>query len=139
MKNWDITVIATTTESYISLYASWGVKEDRRQIVFLDSLQFLHASLASLAQNCPATPLADSLPWPQHVKRGKGVFPYSYLDNEDKLLDTTLPPIDDFHDALTNTALKEEEYRKAQDAWSAMECQTFGEYMMSKLITNLLQ
>jgi hypothetical protein len=78
-------------------------------------------------------PLTESLPWSTSITKYKGVFPYSYFDDEKKLHDTTLPPIDDFHDALTNTALKEEEYKKAQDAWKEMGCHTFGDYMLSKI------
>jgi hypothetical protein len=46
--NWDLEVIATNSESYLNLRASWGDKECRRKISFIDSLQFLQNSLASL-------------------------------------------------------------------------------------------
>jgi hypothetical protein len=136
--HWELDVIATTSESYLNLRASWGGKQERRQINFIDSLQFLQASLAKLVSMCRSLPLTDSLPWPAAISHAKGVFPYSYFDKDEKMTDTSLPPIDAFHDALTNTPLSEEDYRRAQDAWNAMGCLTFGDYMMSKLMTNLL-
>jgi hypothetical protein len=130
--HWKLSVIATTSESYLNLRGSWGEKEERCTINFIDSLQFLHASLATLVEQCPSLPLTDSLPWPTSITHGKGVFPYSYLDSEEKLEATSLPPMEAFFDALTKSAVKEEDYRKAQDAWERMQCETFGDYMLSK-------
>jgi hypothetical protein len=130
--HWELGVIATSSESYLTLRASWGETQERRQINFIDSLQFLQASLATLVKQCPSLPLSDTLPWPASVTHGKGVFPYSYFDTEEKLNATSLPPIEAFSDALTKTVLAEEEYQKAQEAWNAMQCNTFGDYMLSK-------
>jgi len=130
--HWQLDVIATTCESYLNLRVAWGAKESRRRVNFIDSLQFLHASLAALVKQCPSLPLTDSLPWPSSVTHGKGVFPYSYFDSEEKLAATSLPPIEAFFDTLTQSPLKTDDYRCAQEAWNAMNCSTFREYMLSK-------
>ena len=131
-KHWNLTVIPTTSETYLTLCASWGEKEKRRKISFIDSLQFLPASLASLVERCPSLPLTDTLPWPSSITHTKGIFPYSYLNSEEKLVATNLPPIDSFYDPLNKSSLSELDYQKAEAAWSGMECRTFGDYMLSE-------
>jgi hypothetical protein len=130
--HWELDVIATSSESYLNLRVAWGENEKRKKISFIDSLQFLHASLANLVKQCPNMSYTDTLPWPASVTQGKGVFPYSYFDSEEKMHDDSLPPITAFFDTLTQTSLKEEDYKRAQDAWVSMNCKTFGEYMLSK-------
>jgi hypothetical protein len=44
----------------------------------------------------------------------KGVYPYTYMDNESKFLETKLPPIDAFYNDLKNEKLSEEDYEHAQ-------------------------
>jgi hypothetical protein len=131
--HWRLEVIATTSESYLTMKASWGEKgEQRRKIRFIDSLQFLPSSLANLVKQCPIMPLTESLPWPSSITKGKGVFPYSFLDSVTKLDANSLPNREAFYDCLSQSTISEVDYNRAQDAWSLMECKTFGEYMMSK-------
>jgi hypothetical protein len=114
--HWELGVIATTNESYLSMRASWGSWENRCKISFIDSLQFLLTSLANLVKVCPAMPLTESLPWPNSITKGKGIFPYSYFDSEEKLMSLGLPPIESFFDILTLTPLSDENYQRAQEA-----------------------
>jgi hypothetical protein len=132
--HWELQVIATTSESYLNLRAKWGNKEEgRRGVNFIDSLQFLHASLANLVKQCPNLPLTDSLPWSTSVTKAKGIFPYSYFHDKEKMVATSLPPIEDFFDTLTKSALSQTDYARAQEAWTMMGCSTFGEYMLSRI------
>ncbi len=140
--NWTLNVILTSSESYLSLRCDWkqqqqeelddGAENPHRRIQFIDSLQFLHSSLAKLVTMCPSMPLTDALPWSDVVKKDKGVFPYSFLNSEDKLEETSLPEISEFYDSLTRTHLTPSDYQRTITACNEMNCQTFGDYMMSK-------
>jgi hypothetical protein len=99
---------------------------------FIDSHQFLFASLANLVSLCPSMPLTNSLPYPVKVKSGKGIFPYSFMDAEEKLLHPSLPPREAFFDILTRTNVSEEDYGRAEEAWSALGCKTLCDYMEGK-------
>src|SRR5579862_7084505 len=61
---------------------------------------------------------------------GKGVFPYSYLDHEDRLSDNSLPDIAAFHDILTNSNnISQQDYDRASRAWQQFRCVEFRDYM----------
>jgi hypothetical protein len=72
---WELGVIATTSESYLCLRACWGSWRNKNKIAFIDSLQFLKLSFASLVKLCPALPLTESLPWPSSITKGKATIP----------------------------------------------------------------
>ena len=115
-KHWNVTVIPTTSELYLTLCASWGEKENRRNVTFIDSLQFLHSSLANLVQQASSLPLTDTLPWPSSVTHSKGIFPYAYFDSAEKMSATSLPPIEEFYDPLNKVCLTDLDYQRAQAA-----------------------
>ena len=151
MKAWELHVIPNTKESYLNMRARVPIpgskqgsmkKEKRLVLNFIDSLQFLSASLASLVKNCPTLPLTMALPGSADVKSGKGVFPYSFFDSPLKLSVTELPPIGDFFDALTQTALSPEDYLIAEKSWREFGCNTMGDYMKGEFkifFTNFLE
>merc|ERR1711893_444095 len=64
---------------------------------------------------------------------GKGVFPYSYLDSISKLNDPCLPSIDAFTNDLTKEPISQDDYDIAQRAWSAFQCVTLQDYLLSYL------
>jgi hypothetical protein len=141
--HWDLTVVATATESYLNMRAQFPSpltaatetkrsREDHCCLNFIDSFQFLFTSLAKLVTLCPTMPLTQTLPYPESVKRCKGVFPYSFLNAEEKLLSTSLPPQEAFFDTLSRTPLSNEDYTQAQEAWEGMRCTTFQDYMEGK-------
>ena len=85
----DIQVIPTTSEKYISFQSG--------SLRFLDSLQFLNASLESLVQRL----VKDGVNKFQHTQRQspgsdlvfqKGIYCYEYMDSRDKFKMTNLPP-----------------------------------------------
>ena len=58
------------------------------------------------------------------VLKGKGIFPYSYLDSISKLNETCLPPKDAFTNDLTKEVISQEDYDDAQRGWNALKCKT---------------
>jgi len=58
----------------------------------------------------------------------KGVYPYEYTDSWEKLDETTLPEKDDFYSTLTETYIKDSEYKHAEKVWEHFGCKSLGEY-----------
>ena len=100
MKHWTYSVIPQTTEKYISLMAQFQVGWDQRnnramnfQLKFLDSYQFLSASLAALAKILPKDKyhmvrkhlLAGDKAQYADLVFEKGIFPYSWFDRTEKM------------------------------------------------------
>ena len=157
MKEWTYSVIPQTTEKYISLMAQfqvgWNKKQKRAiyfQLKFLDSYQFLSASLAGLAKTLPKE---DYHMVRKHLLQGdkaqyeklvfdKGIFPYSWFDREDKMEERQLPPREQFVDTLRfNDPLclpSADDYIRAQAMWRAYDCQTFGDYLSLYLQLDVL-
>ena len=86
----DISCLPNTMEKYISF--SIG------NLRFIDSLQFLNASLekltSNLAQNGPDKFIHLSKHFPNDIDLllRKGIYPYDYMDNEEKFNDLFLLP-----------------------------------------------
>ena len=68
----------------------------------------------------------------------KGVFPYSWLDSAEKLDVTALPPIEAFHNDLTNESCSVDDYQRAHDVWDNFGCHTMRDYMELYLTTDVL-
>ena len=77
------------------------------QLKYIDSQQFMNASLVNLTKN-----LGDNHPiTSQHFKNfspeqislicRKGVYPYEYIDSHNRFKKTELPPIQEFHGQLS--------------------------------------
>lgn len=78
------------------------------EIRFLDSFQFLDASLEKLVENLNNSnhefKIFNSFFGKykdKHLLRKKGVFPYSYFDSLEVLKETSLPPKEAFFNVLT--------------------------------------
>ncbi|CAI2198635.1 3009_t:CDS:1, partial [Funneliformis geosporum] len=78
------------------------------QLKYINSMQFMNTSLASLTKN-----LGDNHPITTEYfkKQGysskqisyayrKGIFPYEYIDSYDQFKEIELPPIHEFHSVL---------------------------------------
>ena len=105
-----VNCIPTNMERYLSFTID--------NLRFIDSLQFLNASLDSLAKNLKSddfhhtrrnTP-ADKV----HLLLRKGVFCYDYWDCPEKAADVKLPPRRAFYNRLT------EEGASLHDYWHAV-------------------
>ena len=113
---------------------------------FIDSLQFLNASLSTLVNNL-ASEGPNKFPClkEQFQDQGqhqlllrKGTYPYSYMDHEDRFTEQQLPPIEEFHNSLTGEDLSEEDYHHAQQVWKAFNIQNLGQYHDLYLLTDVL-
>ena len=110
---------------------------------FLDSCNFLNASLDELVKNLPPEAfvhterLALSLDIPLKMLTRKGVFPYSYMDSPDRLAEMSLPPLECFYNGLKLEACKLEDYEFAQEMWMVGRCKTLWDFQEIYLRTDV--
>jgi hypothetical protein len=113
------------------------------QLKYIDSYQFMNASLANLTKN-----LGDNHPiTSQHFKNfsseqislvcRKGVYPYKYIDLHDRFKETELPPIQEFYGQLSGK-ISQNDYAHAQKVWKDFGCKNLGEYHDLYLKTDVL-
>lgn len=150
----EVDVIAQTKEKYISfsknilvdsIYNYEKKKEGKVffKIRFLDSFRFVSESLESLSNNLDSDQcieikkkFKDKLKF--DIIRKKGVFPYSYIDDIDKLKEKNLPSKVDFFDKLSNEEISDTDYERAKNVWDIFECKTLEDYATIYLISDCL-
>ncbi|KAF0146940.1 MAG: hypothetical protein FD143_3161, partial [Ignavibacteria bacterium] len=136
-----IRIIGQGFEKYLSI--SFGPF-----LVFKDSFQFLGYSLEQLC-----TELAKSgVDRFQHLKREfplcdaekfqlllrKGVYPYEYMDNWEKLDLPHLPNRDQFFNSIKQAQCDEQDYAHAERVWQSFDCHCMRDYMNLYLKTDVL-
>jgi hypothetical protein len=115
------------------------------QLKYIDSMQFMNSSLASLTKN-----LGDNHPiTSQYFKKlgyteeqlalvyRKGVYPYDYIDSHDRFKEAELPPIHEFYSTLKGK-ITQADYQHAQKVWKTFGCKNLGEYHDLYLKTDVL-
>ena len=109
--NKDINVIPNNMEKYMAFMID-------RNLIFINSFQFMNQSLFDLANNLPK----DGF---YHTKNEfgsnnlelitkKGVFPYGYMDGFNKFKDERLPSIENFYSKLTGEDISDSDYNHAK-------------------------
>lgn len=135
-KKANLKCIPNNTERYISF--SMG------NIRFIDSMQFMNASLEKLVENLakegPAkfTHLKDHFPHQNELLLRKGVYPYDYVDGPEKMQQTALPLREAFYSVLKDEHVTAEDYDHAKTVWGAFGCQTLGDYHDIYLLSDVL-
>ena len=138
-----IKCIPNNEERYISLSKnikvySYTDKETRddgyinHEMRFLDSFKFMASSLDKLSSkldkeqftNLNSMYKGDQL---KLLKR-KGVYPYDYVDQLNKLSEPQLPPKETFYSKLNGEHISDEDYEYAQKVWEAFDCKTLKHY-----------
>jgi hypothetical protein len=123
-----VKILAKNSETFISMQMG-------KRLVFVDSLNFLSGSLDSLVALLPD---AETKMYTRYITKrsnlhellkSKGIFPYDYMDNVSKLQDKALPPIEKFHDKLSDRPLSIDDYQRAQKVWTKFGCNSMQEYM----------
>ena len=79
--------------------------------------------------------LAPGLCYDQFLKayeceQTKWFFPYEWVDNPDKLEETSLPPRAAFYSSLKNANITDEEYQYCQQVWEDTEMVTFNYFLV---------
>ena len=140
--HWDLQVIAQSSEKFQALI----VHTKNCSIKFIDSLQFLHSSIANLSNMLDGSKgqkrFTNSLQEiPVNARDGKGIFPYSYATSQIVLEEprASLPDRETgFYDTLAGgVTVSEEEYATAQSIWEQCQCQNLKDYMLIYLKTDV--
>ena len=107
-------------------------KEVEREIRFIDSFKFMAASLDSLVKNLPKESFKNLTKFYEgdelNLLLRKGVFPYDWFDNFNRLSSTSLPPKEAFHSILNDSEISEEDYLHAQNVWKIFKMKTMRDY-----------
>ena len=103
-----------------------------KHLAFIDSFQFMSSSLGNLAKNLPDNKYIHTSEAFQGEKlalmKAKGVYPYDYMDAEEKFAEKKLPNKEDFYSLLTDEDISDEEYRHAQKVWDTFGIENMGQY-----------
>ena len=138
--------ISRTDEIYISFSLRIKVSEYKRkdgkvvalysEIRFLGSFQFMSQSLDSLARTMESSSLILLRRKFSHLNdadfrkvRGKGYFPYSFLNSFERFSDPFPAYGDAWRNSLTSKIdITEDQYQTAKDMFNLMQCKDFGDY-----------
>ena len=124
-KHGKINVIPNTSEKYISFTVGC--------MKFLDSMQFLSASLEKLSAQLKENQFTHlNITYPelskQTILRKKGVYPYDYMDDMARFEETSLPDIKNFYSRLSKKNISEKDYCHAKKVWDMFNCETMRDY-----------
>jgi hypothetical protein len=141
-KDHELKVIAQTMEKYLQLQFS-------DHIVYKDSLQFLSCSLERLTANLLSSGRQCFVTMTNEFRGQseanidlllrKGIYPYDYMDNDTKFVETQLPPRAEFFSRLRQSECSPEDYEHAQHVWKAFGCKTMKDYHDLYLKCDVLQ
>ena len=137
----NITCIPKTDEKYISFSKHVKISEDKTfEIRFLDSIKFTLKGLDALVKGLGPQDfknLEKGLGTSPLLKK-KGVFPYDYMTDFEKLSATKLPSKKLFYNKLTDSNISDADYEHALSVWEEFECKTMRDYHDLYLKTDVL-
>ena len=55
----------------------------------------------------------------------KGVYPYEYMNSEERFNETKLPPKEAFYSRLSGEGITNEDYKHALNVWNVFKMKTF--------------
>ena len=130
-----VSVIPNGLEKYIAFTIN-------RNLVFIESMQFMSSSLDSLVTNLSN----NDFKYLSEEFRGeflglvkqKGVFSYEYIKNFKKFSEDKLPDRCKFFSSLKDECISEKDYLKAADVWNVFKMNTIGDYHELYLKTDVL-
>ena len=127
IKDKPISCIPTNDEKYISF--SIG------DLTFIDSLQFLNASLEKLVSNLAKQGVGKFRVLNRYIDDEKvplllrkGIYPYEHFDSFSKFSETCLPPKLAFFNSLKDEHISEDDYIHAQNVFKQFGCHSLGDY-----------
>ena len=137
----DVNCILHNEEKYITFTKSvWvGAVETKSgnesniytRLQFVDTMHFMASSLEKLVKNLDRSTFKHSSkyfsPDKLDLMLKKGIYPYEYMNDTEKLTETQLPPIEKFYSSLSDSNITEAEYEHAKTVFEKFKCQNLGE------------
>ena len=139
----NIKCIPNNEERYISFskdikvynYTDKEMRDDmyiNHELRFLDSCKFMSSSLDKLSSNLDKeqfTNLNSMYKGEQlELLKCKGVYPYDYINQLNKLSEPQLPTKETFYSKLNDEHNSNEDYEHAQKVWEVFDCKTLKDY-----------
>ena len=148
----NIDCIPNNEEKYISftkntVVGSYTNKEGKtkpikHKIRFIDSFKFMSTSLDSLVNNLPDDAFNNLERYYKEEKlslvKGKGVYPYEYMDSLERFKENKLPPKEVFYSRLTGEGISDEDYERAKKVWELFDMKTLQDYHDLYNVTDVL-
>ena len=139
----QIGCIPKTDEKYISFSKYIGMDEKGKEtleIRFLDSIKFTLKSLDDLVKGLGPDQFKslEKEMGDNKLLKKKGIFPYEFMTDFDKLNVYKLPPKNKFYSKLNDSNIDDEEYEHAQKVWKEFNCKTMRNYHDLYLKTDVL-
>ena len=133
--NVKISVIPNRSEKYMAFTI-------KRNLVFIDSMQFMKSSLDSLVKNLIDKDfkyLSEEFSGKLlKLIKEKGVYPYEYMDSFKKFSEDKLPKKCQFFSSLKDKYVSEKEFSRAINVWNTFKMKTLGDYHDLYLKTGVL-
>ena len=137
-----MSVLPSSEKNYISFSKFIIIDGKKHEIRFLDSLRILDAGIEKLASEISAEEMKETKNFFPNVSidilKGKGFYPYDYMDSEEKLNSKILPSYHNFFSSLKNKNITLEEYEKARQGWKEFNCKNMGDYTRIYCIRDVL-
>ena len=137
LSNFDVVidVIPCGLEKYMAIIVN-------RNLVFIDSMQFMNDSLDSLVKNLVVEDFKHlskefSGECLELVKE-KGVYPYEYMNSFKKFEECELPNKDAYFSSLKGKGISDEDYLRAMRVWNDFDIKNLGECHDLYLKTDVL-
>ena len=149
----EIKCIAKTEENYISfskeiivnrfLNEKQEIVNVKRELRFIDSFKFMSDSLERLSNNLEKDHFNNLNSFfedgeKRELLRRKGVFPYDWFDNIEKLNEKNLPPKEEFYSKLNDEDVSDEDYEHAKKVWKKFDVKNMKDYLELYLKTDVL-
>ena len=133
--NVKVSVILNGLEKYMAFTVN-------KNLVFIDSMQFLNSSLDSLVKNL----IDEDFKYLSEEFSGKflelvkekGVYPYEHMNSFKKFSEDKLPDRCEFFSSLKDECISEKDYERAKNVWNAFKVNTMGDYNDLYLKTDVL-
>ena len=137
-----LSVLPSNEKNYISFSKFTIIDGKKHEIRFLDSLRILDASIEQLAYELPTEEMEETIKYfpdvPNDILKGKGFYPYDYMDSAEKLNVKFLPTHINFFSSLKNKNITLNEYEKARQGWKAFKCKNMSDYTRIYCIRDVL-
>ena len=135
----NINVLPKSMDGYLQI--QWG-----KHLTFKDSMLFLKSPDNSASLEKLVSDLVDEdfvfmkKYFGNHYEllSRKGIFPYEWFTDEQKMSYPQLPAKEDFKSKLTNTTISDDDYLHAQNVWHTFNCTKFENYHDIYLICDVL-
>ena len=130
-----VSVIPNGLEKYM-------VFKINKNLVFIDSMQFMNSSLDLLVKNLSDNDfkyLSEEFSGELlELVQEKGVYPYEYMDSFKRFSEIKLPDKCNFFSSLKDECISEKDYHRANNIWNVFKMSIMGDYHDLYLKTDVL-